>query len=65
VEEKLTEDTKVFGENVWVYCNQHLRPHLTGWCTVSLHNKVQLDATNVDQAFEECKLKGFKLYGEP
>lgn len=58
----LTEDAIVFGENVWVYCNQHLRPHLTGWCTVPARNKVKLDATTEDAAHAECEAKGFTLY---
>ncbi len=61
-EKKLTEDEQVFGENVFVYCNQHLRPHLTGWCTVPARNKIKLKATNHVEAGLECKEMGYKLY---
>lgn len=57
-----TDDAKYFGEKVWVYCNQHLRPHLTGWCLVEVKDKTRLDATNGEDAIEECKRKGFELY---
>lgn len=58
------EDARVFGVGAWVYCNQHMRPHLTGWCTVSPRNKTKLDATNDKAAYEECRLKRFELFGE-
>lgn len=58
------DDVSVFGENVYVYCNQHLAPHRTGWCTVSNHNKVALGAANYDAAVDECRAKGFTLYSD-
>jgi hypothetical protein len=57
-------DERYFGSNVWVYCNQHMRPHLTGWCTVHNRNKTKLDASVVGDAYEECRVRGFDLYGE-
>ena len=56
------EDARIFGENVWVYCDQHMRPHLTGWCTVGPRNKTKLDATDMKAAFQECRDKGYELY---
>lgn len=58
----MTEDAKVFGAGVWVYCGQHLGPHLTGWCTVPVKHKIKLDATNQDDAYKECILKNYPLY---
>ena len=58
-------DHKVFGEGSWVYCDQHLRPHLTGWCSVSPRNKILLDAQDEESAYAECKAKGYKLYDPP
>ncbi len=58
------DDFTVFGDCV-VYCNQHLAPHRTGWCTVNPKNKTKLDATEVDAAAaDECRAKGFKLYSD-
>jgi hypothetical protein len=59
---KLTEDAKYFGENVWVYCNQHLNPHMTGWCTVDNRNKILLEAKTAEAAGAECKAKGYTLF---
>jgi len=58
-----TEDFKEWGD-AWVYCNQHLRPHKTGWCTVGLRNKVCVCAGNRDEseAFQKCRDIGLKLY---
>jgi hypothetical protein len=57
-----TEDEIAFGRKVWVYCDQHMRPHMTGWCTVSNRNKIKLAATTQNGAYEECKERGFELY---
>ena len=57
-----TEDAKTFGENVWVYCRQHLRPHQTNWCTVSVDQKELLEATSMEAAYAECKQRGFTSY---
>lgn len=58
------EDSRYFGENVWIYCDQHMRPHLTGWCTVSNRNKVALKATTQNEAYAECRERGFDLYSD-
>lgn len=58
----LTTDEQYFGRAVWIYCNQHLRPHLTGWCTVSNRNKTKLDAMSSEAAYEECAAKDMKIY---
>lgn len=60
----MTEDEITFGAERYVYCKQHMRPHGTGWCTVSPDNKVLLDATERDAAYEEARAKGFKIYEE-
>lgn len=59
--EKPTEDLS-FGKEAWVYCDQHLRPHVTGWCTVSNRHKTPLKATTRDAAYEECVHLGFKIF---
>lgn len=61
-EKVYTSDEEYFGKKVWIYCNQHMRPHLTGWCTVSNRNKVKLDAQDESSAYDECKLRDFKIY---
>ena len=57
-----TEDAKTFGEKVWVYCRQHLRPHHTGWCTVHVDQKVLLEAKSAEDAYEECRRHNFTIY---
>jgi|AntAceMinimDraft_11_1070367.scaffolds.fasta_scaffold75311_4 hypothetical protein len=57
-----TEDEVQFGHKVWVYCDQHMRPHLTGWCTVSARNKIQLKATTDIEAYAECKERNLEIY---
>ncbi len=60
-----TEDELVFGKDAWVYCNQHMRPHITGWCSVAVRDKVGLGAVSVvsaDAAYEKCREWGFALY---
>jgi hypothetical protein len=58
------KDAEVFGENAWVYCQSHMRPHGTGWCSVPPSSKIKLDATEREAAYAECRAKGFDLYGE-
>ncbi len=59
--EQKTEDSVKFGDDAWVYCDQHLRPHMTGWCTVSVRNKVLLRAKSAEEAYAECKELGFRM----
>lgn len=58
----MTDDEKHFGKDCWVYCGSHLAPHTTGWCTVSVKDKVALQSDNRKDAVEECKQKGYTLY---
>lgn len=48
----------------WVYCSQHMRPHTTGWCTVSARDKTPLAAKNYPDAEAECRARGFELYDD-
>lgn len=57
-----TEDELEFGRKKWIYCGQHLNPHITGWCTVGNQHKTLLDATTQEEAYEECRRKDFALY---
>lgn len=57
-----TEDQIAFGRNAWIYCDQHLRPHTTGWCTVSSRNKIKLDAGDYTEAVAECIKHGYTIY---
>jgi hypothetical protein len=61
---KPTQDEVVFGKGTIVYCNQHLNPHWTGWCTVDVRNKIALNSLTLIEAEHECRSRGFKLYGD-
>lgn len=37
-----TEDELAFGKDAWVYCNQHLRAHETGWSSTTADKSVWL-----------------------
>jgi len=54
-----TEDEIAFGRNKWIYCSEHMGPHITGWCTVSARSKRPLEAQNGESAYEECNLRGY------
>lgn len=59
-----TEDEAVFGYNAWVYCSQHLKPHLTGWCGVSNDDKLGLGLfgqDNAKRAKEKCIRLGLQV----
>lgn len=62
------EDVKAFGRDEWVYCYEHLRPHLTGWCTVACSRKVGLGIHGRTQEAEEAAYAkverlGLKIFG--
>lgn len=57
-----TEDEITFGRKKWIYCDQHLAYHLTGWCTVSNRCKTALEANDADEALLECRVRGFVLF---
>lgn len=67
-EKQPTEDEKVFGKDTWVYCMDHVKPHLTGWCGVGVNRKLGLGISggidNVWHAVEKCHAFGLKIYGE-
>jgi hypothetical protein len=56
------EDARYFGKDAWIYCGQHLAPHLTGWCTVGPEWKVRLHAENAEEAGRQCERLGLKLF---
>lgn len=56
------DDAKQFGKDAWVYCKQHLRPHVTGWCTVPNDQKLALDAKNLLDAVAECERKQLRIW---
>lgn len=62
-EEDMTEDFKEWGD-AWVYCNQHLRPHETGWCTVDVRDKVCIGNSDMteEDAIKKCREWNFTLY---
>lgn len=39
----------------FVYCQQHLRVHATGWCTVSERDKVPLHGDTIQEAVRQAK----------
>lgn len=45
----------------YVYCSQHRRVHETGWCTVSVIDKIPLVSLNEKDANEEWEMKKFLL----
>lgn len=50
-----------------VYCSPHKAPHLTAHsgCEADMLEKFPLDATTYDEALTECRVKGYRLDGEP
>lgn len=61
--EKLTQDEQQWGSGVYVYCEAHRNPHLTGWCTVGAEFKRKLESTDHDSAIAECRRLGLPLWG--
>ena len=57
-------DIAAFGRGAWVYCNQHMNAHPTGWCSVNPRDKVALGVTTAEEAAEKCRAWGFKLHGD-
>lgn len=60
-------EDEIFGD--WVYCRQHLRPHETGWCTVSNDDKLGLgiEGKTIDsqrKAYAKCRRMELPIYGE-
>lgn len=60
---RMEAEDEIFGKDVIVYCKQHLRPHHTGWCTVRNDQKVPLDAKSIEDAYAECRVRGFVIFG--
>lgn len=60
----MTDDEEQWGPDAWVYCNQHLKPHSTGWCTVDVKDKVCLAVDSQEDAYRLCREWGFPLHGE-
>ena len=57
-------DNEVFG-NTWIYCSAHRRVHGTGWCTISVSNKLGLGIeNNGEESLKEAAVKA-KLFGLP
>lgn len=54
----------VFGDTL-IYCRQHLKVHETGWCSVSMRDKVGLGTNDHKEAVEKCRDWGFVLYRDP
>jgi len=57
-------DVAAFGRGAWVYCKQHCKPHQTGWCSVSVSDKIGLGVSSVDAAYAKCREWKLHLYGE-
>ncbi len=65
MDEHPTEDEIVFGVKAWVYCRQHMKPHMTGWCGVGNRDKVGLGLfgqPSAKRAYEKCKEFGLEIY---
>lgn len=64
-----TEDEVVFGKDQWIYCSQHLRAHTTGWCKVSVRDKLGLGVIGQDReaqksAFKKCREFKLEIFEE-
>lgn len=57
-------DVSAFGRGAWVYCNQHMRPHPTGWCTVSPRDKIGLGVKTAQEAYDKCREWNLPLYAD-
>lgn len=57
-------DIAAFGRGVWIYCSQHMRPHLTGWCSVGVYDKIGLGVQTSEDAYEKCRRWKLPLDGE-
>lgn len=55
-------DVAAFGRGAWVYCNQHMKPHQTGWCSVAVRDKIGLGVKNADEAYQKCRDWKLPLY---
>ena len=58
-----TEDL-IFGKDAWIYCRQHVKPHLTGWCGVGNQDKIGLGLfgqENAKLAKEKCRDWGLEI----
>jgi len=53
---------ETFGKEVWVYCNQHLAAHKTGWCGVHSRDKVGLGVMSREEADNKVADWGFEVY---
>ena len=62
VGETMLEDQVMFGDNAWVYCDQHLAVHATGWCTLGAKHKTRMLATEWKDAVKEARDRGFILH---
>lgn len=63
----IKEDEAVFGKDAWVYCRDHAKPHLTGWCSVPASFKLGLGITGHDkakEAYQKCRDFGLMIYGD-
>jgi hypothetical protein len=57
-----TEDEALFGRGAWIYCRQHMKVHATGWCSVSIRDKIGLGVDTAQEGVEKCRAWGFDLY---
>jgi|SRR5579859_3991426 len=46
----------------FVYCKSHVNFHRTGWCTVHVEDKIALKAKTENEAYNECRNLGVRLY---
>lgn len=66
-EKQLTDDEKAFGVDAWVYCSQHRNAHLTGWCTVSVRDKLGIGLVGQENgraALEKCRMFHLPIRGD-
>lgn len=62
--EPMKVEDEIFGDQL-IYCNQHLKVHETGWCSVSVRDKVGLGTKDHKEAVAKCREWGFRLHSDP
>jgi hypothetical protein len=60
-----TDDELVFGKDAWVYCYDHCKPHMTGWCGIGVSHKLGLGLVGRSEeqnAYDKCELFNLRIY---
>jgi hypothetical protein len=55
-------DVAAFGRGAWIYCRSHVKPHLTGWCSCGVYDKIGLGVSTAKEAYAKCEEWGLKIF---